>query len=167
MKKLISIIMIATLCCAFTACKNDSGDSGKNNSSNKSNSSTVSNKKPSEKANELLSSVTFPEMVSKDMEFVEVTLGITADMVSEHVFYICGSGAMPDEFGIFVATSAENASQIKDKLGSRVEYQRDTYSTYSPDEAYKLTDCFVDIVNGNTVIYAVCADNSKAREILK
>ena len=165
MKKLISIIMIAAMCCAFTACKND-GDTGKS-SGDSGKSSTVTEKKPSEKASELLSSVTFPEMVSKDMEFVEYTFGITSDMVSEHVYYICGSGAMPDEFGIFVAKSADSASQIKDKVGSRIEHQRDIYTEYATDEAYKLTDCFVDIVNGNTVIYAVCADNSKAREILK
>ena len=164
MKKFLSIAMIAVMCCAFTACKNDGDNDSKSNSSQQS--STVSAKKPSEKAQELLNSVTFPEMVSKDMEFAEYTLGITADMVTEHVLYVCGSGAMPDEFGIFVAKNADTANQIREKIFNRIDYQRDTYATYSPDEAYKLTDCFCE-VDGNTVIYAICADNSKARGILK
>ena len=165
MKKIISIAMIAVMCAAFTACKNDGDTSSGNNGKNES-SSVVSAKTASEKAAELLKAVTFPEMVSKDMEFIEVTLGITTDMVTEHVYYICGSGAMPDEFGIFVAPSADKAAEIRSKLINRVDYQRETYATYSPDEAYKLTDYLCE-VNGNTVIYAVCADNTKAREILK
>lgn len=152
------------MCAALTAC----GDNGGNTSENKSSvtGSVPAAKKPGEKAQELLAAVNFPEMVSKDMEFVEYTYGITSDMVSEHVVYICGSGAMPDEFGIFVASSADAAAQIKSKLESRIAYQKDTYTTYTPAEVYKLDDSFVE-VNSNTVIYAICADNGKAREILK
>lgn len=171
MKKIFSIAMIAVMCAAFTACGNSAGgdsDSGKSSNDNKTEqqSSTENIKKPSEKAAELLDAVTFPQMVEKDMEFVEVTFGITSDMVTDHIFYVCGSGAMPDEFGIFEAADADAAASVKAKIDSRIAYQKDTYTTYSPDEAYKLTDSFCE-VNGNTVIYAICADNSKAREILK
>ena len=164
MKKFLAIAMAAVMCAALTAC----GDNGGNSSENKSSvtGSVPAVKNPSEKAQELLNSVKFPEMVSKDMEFAEYTLGITSDMVSEHVLYVCGSGAMPDEFGIFTAKDADTAAQIKIKLENRIKYQKDTYTTYTPDEVYKLDDSFVD-ADGNTVIYAICADNTKAREILK
>lgn len=163
MKKFLSIAMAAVLCVTLTACgDNGGGASGNSNSTNQS----AAAKKPSEKAQELLAAVKFPEMVSKDMEFAEVTYGITSDMVSEHVLYICGSAAMPDEFGIFTAKSADAAAEIKTKLENRIAYQKETYTTYTPDEVYKLDDSFVE-VNGNTVIYAICADNGKAREILK
>ncbi len=167
MKKFFSIVMIAVMCAAFTACEStDSGSKSDNKSSSDMQSSTAVTKKPSEKATELLGAVTFPEMILKDMEFVEVTFGITADMVTEHCLYICGSGAMPDEFGIFVASSEDAASQIKSKIDARIAYQKDTYTDYTPAEVYKLDDSFCE-VNGNTVIYAICADNTKAREILK
>lgn len=165
MKKLLSIAMAVVMCAALTACGDNGGQNSGNNSSS-SQTSSVAEKKPSEKAQELLAAVTFPEMVSKDMEFAEYTFGITADMVSDHVLYVCGSGAMPDEFGIFVASSADAAAQIKEKLENRIAYQKETYTTYTPDEVYKLDDSFVE-ANGNTVFYAICADNSKAREILK
>ena len=172
MKKLILIIMAAVMCTAFTACKNDgnNGDKDSNNSisskSEQQSSAVTAEKTPAEKAAELLDTVTFPEMVSKDMDFVEVTLGITDDMVSNHVYYVCGSGAMPDEFGIFIAASEDAAAEIREKIYDRIDYQRDTYTSYAPDEAYKLTDAFCEVVDGNTVIYAVCAENRKAREIL-
>lgn len=167
MKKFFSIVMAAVMCAALTACNNtDSGSKSDDKSSSDTQSSTAVTKKPSEKAQELLGAVTFPEMVSKDMEFVEVTFGITADMVTEHCLYICGSGAMPDEFGIFVASSADAAAQIKSKIDARIAYQKDTYTDYTPAEVYKLEDSFCD-VDGNTVVYAICADNTKAREILK
>lgn len=159
MKKIIAIILTALMCCAFTACSKDDGNGGGQQSS-------VAEKSAADKAKELLDAVTFPEMVSKDLEFAEYAMGITPDLISEYVLYVCGSGAMPDEFGIFVAASAEDANTIRSRLISRIDYQRETYSTYSPDEAYKLTDCFCE-VNGNTVIYAVCADNQKAKDILK
>ncbi len=167
MKKFFSIVMAAVMCAALTACSStDSGSKSDDKSSSDTQSSTAVTKKPSEKAQELLGAVTFPEMVSKDMEFVEVTFGITADMVTEHCLYICGSGAMPDEFGIFVASSADAASQIKSKIDARIAYQKNTYTDYTPAEVYKLEDSFCD-VDGNTVVYAICADNAKAREILK
>lgn len=161
MKKILSIVMAAAICAALTAC----GDSAGSNSKSDTQSSAPAAKKPSEKAAELLGAVTFPEMVSKDMEFAEYTFGITPDKVTEHVLYVCGSGAVPDEFGIFVASSADAAAEIKGKIDKRIEYQKDTYTTYTPDEVYKLDDSFCE-VNGNTVIYAICADNGKAREIL-
>ena len=159
--------MMAAMCCAFTACSNNGSSESNNSKSDQQSSAVTAEKNLDDKAKELLDTVTFPEMVSKDMDFVEVTLGITDDMVSDHVFYICGSGAMPDEFGIFVAASEDAADDIRTKIYNRIDYQRDTYTSYAPDEAYKLTDAFCDIVDGNTVIYAVCAENSKAREILK
>ncbi|MDE7230406.1 MAG: DUF4358 domain-containing protein [Oscillospiraceae bacterium] len=162
MKKIISIVMTAVICAVFSAC----GNSTSNDSKSDTQSSAPAAKKPSEKAAELLDAVTFPEMVSKDMEFAEYTLGITADMVSEHVLYVCGSGAMPDEFGIFVASSADAAAEIKSKVEKRIEYQKETYTTYTPDEVYKLDDSFCEL-NGNTIIYSICANNTKAREILK
>lgn len=168
MKKFFSIVMAAVMCAALTACSSTESNSKSDNksSSDTQSSSTAVTKKPSEKAEELLGAVTFPEMVSKDMEFVEVTFGITADMVTEHCLYICGSGAMPDEFGIFVASSADAAAQIKTKIDARIAYQKATYTDYTPAEVYKLDDSFCE-VNGNTVVYAICADNTKAREILK
>ena len=72
---------------------------------------------------------------------------------------------MPDEFGVFEAVDEDNAAEIKTALEERIEKQRDTYADYTPGEMYKFDDCFVK-QNGTTVIYAICADNSAAEDIL-
>ena len=88
-----------------------------------------------------------------------------ADGISDYAAYICGSGAYPDEFGVFTADSAEKADEIKTALEKRVDNQKSTYKDYTPDEMYKFDDCFVK-QDGNTVYYAVTADNTKAADIL-
>ena len=88
MKKLISVIMMAVMCCAFTACKNDGGANSSNSNSQQQSSttgSTAAGKTISEKAEELLKEIEFPGMAPQGMEFVEVDLGITPDMVTEYV----------------------------------------------------------------------------------
>lgn len=134
-------------------------------SSGSSSSSAAVTQSASEKTTKLLTEVEFPEMVEVSSDRLEVYFGISADKVEDFSAYICGSGAMPDEFGIFLAKDASAAAEIEGLLKDRIDYQTETYRDYTPQEVYKLEDSFVS-VSGNTVIYAICADNAKAREIL-
>lgn len=92
--------------------------------------------------------------------------GIEETDVTDYAGYFCASGATPDEFGIFETADANAADRVKTALEGRISSQRKTYidSGYTPDEEYKLDDSFVE-VNGNTVTYAITADNSRAKEI--
>ena len=63
------------------------------------------------------------------------------------------------------AEAAKKADEIKTALEKRVDNQKSTYKDYTPDEMYKFDDCFVK-QDGNTVYYAVTADNTKAADIL-
>ncbi len=119
-----------------------------------------------EKAEKLLAEVEFAgEMTAIESENMEFQLGFGTDGLTDYAAYICGSGAFPDEFGVFTADSAERAEEIKTALLNRIETQKETYADYTPDEMYKFDDCFV-IIKENTVCYAVTADNAKAEEIL-
>ena len=176
MKKIISIAMAAVMCLALTACGNtddpgnksgDTGSAADVSGAESGVSGAESEKTIEEKGFELLETVEFAgAMVPQDMETVEVTLGITPDMVSEHIYYLCGMTRSPDEFGIFAASSEDAATEIWEMLHNRIDRQRERFIDYNPDEAYKLTDFVCEIVDGNTVIYAVCGDNRTAREIL-
>ncbi|HBJ25383.1 MAG TPA: hypothetical protein DDY65_05110 [Ruminococcaceae bacterium] len=145
-----------------------SGDSSSATSSDSSAAATAeSTATAKEKAEKLLADVEFAgEMVEVTGENMELRLGFTADGLTDYVAYTCGSGAFPDEFGVFVAESQTKANEVKTALESRIETQKSTYQDYTPEEMYKFDDCFVKL-NGTTVYYAITADNTKAEEILK
>ena len=120
-----------------------------------------------EKAEKVLANIEFNgEMVAIDGENMELRLGFTSDGLTDYAAYACGSAALPDEFGVFVAESEDKAAEIKTALEKRIETQKETYKDYTPEEMYKFDDCVV-AQNGTTVYYAITADNSKAESILK
>ncbi len=162
-------IVLAAACVMLTAC--DNGDnSGSGNSSGGGNSSAVSNNaaSPAEKTSALLDEVTFPDMrkleTSDDLKAI---LGLDEADITEYASYICPSGMSPDEFGVFVAKDEATAAKIKTLLENRIKYQSDTFKDYplAAAEVYKLEDAFAES-EGTVVYYAICADNTKARDIL-
>ncbi len=158
MKKIILALATAALACTFCGC--GSSESAPNSSEQQSSISI------GEKTQNLLNEVEFPSMVEVEADRLDIYYGIAEDMITEFSAFICGSGAMPDEFGIFVAKDADTAAEIKSLVEDRISSQKDLYADYTPKELYKFDDSFVNI-NGNAVYYAICADNSKANEILK
>lgn len=172
-KTLTAAALLAALLMA--GCSGNGGSSS--DSSAASDSSTVSESSAAdtestalsaaEKAEKLLADVEFAgEMVEVTGENMELRLGFAADGLTDYAAYTCGSGAFPDEFGVFVADSQEKADEIKAALDKRIETQKATYQDYTPEEMYKFDDCVVN-ENGTTVYYAITADNAKAEEILK
>ena len=149
----------------LAGCSN-SGTSGAGDSSSAAASETAS-LTAQEKAEKVLADIEFNgEMVAIDGENMELRLGFTSDGLTDYAAYACGSAALPDEFGVFVAESEDKAAEIKTALEKRIETQKETYKEYTPEEMYKFDDCVVE-QNGTTVYYAITADNSKAESILK
>ncbi len=163
MKKIILTVITAALVCSMCGCGNGGGSS--QNSSQTSSSTSQSALSLSERTKKLLDEVKFPSMVEVNQEKLELYFDVSEGDVTEYSAYICGSGAMPDEFGVFTAKDADTAAKLKASIEKRIESLRKTYADYTPKEMYKLDDSFVN-VNGNTVSYAVCADNAKAKDIL-
>lgn len=128
--------------------------------------STVNNTPDfSKKTTALIEALELSSMVEVTSDGLNLFYGIEEADVSEFSAYLCGSGAVPDEFGVFAAKDADAAKRVADALNKRVEHRHKTFEDYLPNEMYKFDDCFVEI-NGSVVIYAICAENSKAREIL-
>lgn len=149
----------------LAGCSN-SGTSGAGDSSSAAASENAS-LSAQEKAERVLADIEFNgEMVAIDGENMELRLGFTSDGLTDYAAYACGSAALPDEFGVFVAESEDKAAEIKTALEKRIETQKETYKDYTPEEMYKFDDCVV-AQNGTTVYYAITADNSKAESILK
>ncbi len=165
MKKTLIAILMAAACLSLAGCDKDTGSGG-----NSDNSSVESNAaaSPAEKTSQLLEAVEFPEMRKLETaDDLTAILGVNEADLTDYSVYICPSGMSPDEFGVLVAKDEATASAIKTTIESRIQYQNDTFKDYplAAEEVYKLNDAFVE-VNGNTVYYAICADNTKAMEIL-
>lgn len=161
-------LAIAAICAAMLLAGCSSGNSSSQSASESTPAASAAEsvRTAAEKADALMAEVTFSgEMVTVDADTMELRLGFTADGISDYAVYICGSGAYPDEFGIFTADSSEKADEIKTALEKRIESQKATYTDYTPEEMYKFDDCFVK-QDGNTVYYAVTADNTRAADIL-
>lgn len=119
----------------------------------------------SKKTSALLEAIDLPEMIEVTADGLNLFFGVDEADVSDFSAYLCGSGAVPDEFGVFIVKDADAADRVAAALNERAERQRKMFKDYLPNEMYKFDDCFVEI-NGTVVTYAVCADNSKARELL-
>lgn len=153
---------------ALMACVMLSGCGGNNSSDGSDSNSTASApeiKTIAERTEALLNDVEFPEMVEVLDSNLSAFYGIDAADVTEFSAYLNGAGAYPDQFGIFVATDADAAARIEERLNEYIEKQKSVFADYTPAEMYKFDDCFVS-VNGNNVSFAVCADNQTAKDIL-
>lgn len=165
MKKNITIAALAAAL-LLTGCSNGNSSASGQSAASESSAADTEIKTAAEKADAVLAEITFSgEMVAVDSDTLEFRYGFTADGISDYAAYLCGSGAYPDEFGIFTADSSDKADEIKTALEKRIDNQKATYQDYTPDEMYKFDDCFVK-QDGNTVYYAVTADNTKAADIL-
>ncbi len=165
MKKNITIAALAAAL-LLTGCSNGNSSASGQSSASESSAADTEIKTAAEKADAVLAEITFSgEMVAVDSDTLEFRYSFTADGISDYAAYLCGSGAYPDEFGIFTADSSDKADEIKTALEKRIDNQKATYQDYTPDEMYKFDDCFVK-QDGNTVYYAVTADNTKAADIL-
>ena len=77
----------------------------------------------------------------------------------------CGSGALPDEIGVFKFKSSDAAKSAEAALQSKLESRKESFETYTPDEMYKLETAKI-FSTGNYAVYIALADNEKAKEIV-
>jgi len=86
--------------------------------------------------------------------------------LADSSYYMCASGAYPDEIAVFKFTSSDAAANGVNAVNDRLEYQKKTYKDYTPDEYYKLEGAVVE-QSGEWVYYIVTSDNDKAKGIVK
>ena len=92
--------------------------------------------------------------------------GIDMTSIKEFSYYVCASGAYPDEIAVFRFSSGDAAGTAASAVSGRLEYQKKTYKDYTPDEYYKLEGAVIG-QSGEWLYYIVTSDNSKAEDIIK
>ncbi|MDE6725497.1 MAG: DUF4358 domain-containing protein [Ruminiclostridium sp.] len=86
--------------------------------------------------------------------------------VEDAAFALCGSGALPDEIAVIKCKSAEDAKNAETALKSKLEKQKELFSTYTPDEMYKLEGAVI-FTKGNYAVFIALSDNDKAKSIVE
>lgn len=171
-KKLIAITCAALICAAFTGCGNNAGTSSNSVNSaasapeNSGGGSSAAAGSLADKTAALKAAVETPEMIALTKDNLKDILGVDSADISDFSALNCGNGAYPDAFGVFTAKDADAAKRVEDALKKFIEKRNKDFKDYKPNEMYKLDDSFVE-TNGTTVVFAICADNAKAKELLK
>ena len=90
---------------------------------------------------------------------------IDVSQIESVAFVICASGAYPDELAVMKCADSAAASAVKSAFEKRLEAQSELYSTYTPDEMYKLESAKIYTV-GNYAVFLAVSDNDRAKEIV-
>ena len=154
LKKFIAALLAPAMLLAGCS-SNDGTDAG-----------TAANVPPTEIVNAILAEVPIASGIEKSKEDIpDFYSDIDLSQVESAAFVICASGAYPDEIAVMKCTDPANASAVKSALEKRLASQTELYSTYTPDEMYKLENAKV-YTAGNYAVFLAVSDNDRAKEIV-
>ncbi len=163
MKRKLLAALAAVMCLSFSACGDKTNvSSGETSETMKS----VITGEPSEITAAVLAEIPINSALEKgidDLGFYFTDLDTSG--LEAASYYMCASGAYPDEIAVFKFNSSELAEQGKAAVQARLEKQISVYESYTPEEMYKLDDAVVE-VKENYVFYFVTENNSRAGEIM-
>ncbi len=167
MKKRILLSVIAAMCLFTASCgsepvRNTAETKTAETEAAQINADVV----PSDVTAAVLAEIPINSAIEKgidDLQFYFTDLDTTA--IESASYYMCASGAFPDEIAVLKFTSSELAEQGKAAVEKRLEKQISVFESYTPDEMYKLESAVIE-VKQNYIFYSVTSDNARASEIM-
>ncbi|MBQ8841305.1 MAG: DUF4358 domain-containing protein, partial [Ruminiclostridium sp.] len=164
MKRRILSGIIAAMCLLSASCGSKEPETTVQEEAAEANEKAIT-AAPSEITAAVLAEITINSALEKGMDDMSIYFAELDTSVLEDVsYYMCASGAYPDEIAVFKFNTAEAAEQNEAAVQTRLDKQISTYETYTPDEFYKLEDAVLT-VKGNYIFYFVTENNSRASEI--
>lgn len=117
-------------------------------------------------ADKLNSGLTFGETLEKSTADAAYSIyGIDPSLCKDAAIYV-GSGATADEIAVFNCVDAESAKTVLEAVNSRIEYLKEGYSSYGPDQVPKIESATV-ITSAETVILCICENSETVNGILE
>ena len=166
LKKLTAAALVSVM--LFTACTADGGsdaDTGTNTSTS-ANANTAVDVTPTEIVNAVLAEIPITSGLEKSRDDIpDFYSDIDVSQIESASFVICASGAYPDEIAVMKCTDGSAAAAVKSAFDKRLASQSELYSTYTPDEMYKLETAEVYTI-GNYAVFLAVSDNDRAKEIV-
>ena len=163
-RKLICALLLTALVCGAASCGGD-----KPAATTTKAAETAEAAKSSAAAADITKAVLDEVPINSSFEKKKESLedyfdGLDVNTLADQSYYICASGAYPDEIAVFMFTDADAAAKAKPSVEGRLEYQKSSYKDYTPEEYYKLEDAVLE-QHGEWLFYFVTSDNAKAKEI--
>lgn len=120
---------------------------------------------PDELARTLLESGVFSEALEEaDPDIASYLYGLTeADAVELHSWL--STGATAEELTLFVCGDDAVLKTLRESADARLEFQKQTFADYAPDEVPKLEKAVVR-VRDRVMVVCVAADPEKAAKLL-
>lgn len=116
-------------------------------------------------ADALNAGLSFGETLEKSTADAAYSIyGIDPAICTNAAMYV-GSGATADEIAVFNCTDTLAAETVLEAVNSRVEYLKESYSGYGPDQVPKIDSAAI-ITSGNTVIMCICDNPENVEGIL-
>lgn len=114
----------------------------------------------------LCSELEFDEQLEKSTPEIACSYYGTDSELCEKIAFYVGSGATADEIAVFNCVDSDAREKVSEAVNSRIEYLRDGYSSYGPQEVPKINSAAV-ITRDNTVILCICKNPENAESIVK
>ena len=153
LRNLIAIAIVPVI--LLTGCGADGGSG-----------SSVSDVEPTVIVNAVLAEVPITSGLEKSKgDIPDFYSDIDVSQIESAAFVICASGAYPDELAVMKCADSAAATAVKAAFEKRLSSQSELYSTYTPDEMYKLETAKI-YTSGNYAIFLAVSDNDRAKEIV-
>ena len=167
MKRFIAGLIIAASVLSVASCGGNSAAETKKQETEATEAAVKKEFKASEVTAAILDEITIASAFEKSVDsFNDFFTDLDTESLTDSSYYICASGAFPDEIAVFKFKDAEAAKAAEPTVKERLESQKATYETYTPDEFYKLEGAVLE-VKDEYLYYLVTSDNDKAKEIVK
>lgn len=167
MKKRILLSVIAAMCLFTASCGSKPVENTVETKTEEAEAAQVNTDvAPSDVTAAVLAEIPINSAIEKgidDLQFYFTDLDTTA--IESASYYMCASGAFPDEIAVLKFTSSELAEQGMTAVEKRLEKQISVFESYTPDEMYKLESAVIE-VKQNYIFYSVTSDNARASEIM-
>ena len=119
---------------------------------------------------ELLKVSEIPSVVMKDKSELSDYYDFPEKDIVSASFAICGSGAYPDEAAVFEVVTDKNTghptadvlNEVTQSVLRRISKRSEEFSTYTPDEMYKLEDANLGVIGDKFIVYTALADSDGA-----
>ena len=170
-KKIISALLVTAAVLSAASCQGQSGSKTTDTAKPADEKPAVTEEAKSVSAADVTKAVLDEIPINSAFEKTKDTLvdyfgKLDIDSLTDFSFYLCASGAYPDEIAFFTFASEEDAEKAVPVVQERLDEQIELYETYTPKEFYKLENAVIK-QSGKYVYYLVTSDNEKAESIVK